>query len=430
MSIDALRTKAPSVLHISSSNNEGGAARAAHRLHCGLRFLDCDSRMFVERKHGDDPAVIKFQAPMALADRVKRRFRRERIERSFARYARTRPAGLELFSDDRAPFAETVPALLPPCDLVNLHWVAGFVDYRSFFSRLPPDMPVVWTLHDMNPFTGGCHYDNGCQKFRSACGACPQLGSDKPHDLAYDVFNRKRDALRGLSSRRHCLVAASRWTATEAKVSALFKGLEVCVIPYGLDLEAFKPLDRVAVRTALGIAPDAKVVCFVSDHVSNPRKGFDLLSGALEQLDATDKLCLLVVGSRFEAPSARLRCVYVGRIASDRLLCAVYNAADVFVIPSRQEAFGQTALEAIACGVPVVGFDTGGIRDMVRSGETGLLARPESVQDLRDCIGKLLSDPGMRADMSGTCRRIALKEYGLEHQARRYFDLYRSLLSG
>jgi glycosyltransferase involved in cell wall biosynthesis len=210
----------------------------------------------------------------------------------------------------------------------------------------------------------------------------------------------------------------------------LFQKFEIDVIPYGLDVKTFQPRNKRAAREALGLEPDAKVVLFVSDQVGNKRKGLDLLLAALDSLKDRQDVRLVTVGSgECIVPTDFCHC-HVGQVNSDRILSTIYSAADVFVVPSRQENLAQTALEALACGTPVVAFRVGGIPDIVRPGLTGLLAEPENVCELRDCIAKLLADSSLRTEMAANCHRIAKEEYCLELQAERYLDLYKSLLSG
>src|SRR6516165_2198072 len=172
------------VVHLASSDTRGGAAIAAYRLHRGLHRIGVDSRMLVAQKGSSDEAVQVAARGQKMSERLRRRIRSEVINRDFTRYTPTRPAHLDVFSDDRAPQPNLFSDALAEADLYNLHWVAGFVDHRAFFNRVSRGMPVVWTLHDVNPFTGGCHYTAGCERFAAACGACPALGSADREDLS------------------------------------------------------------------------------------------------------------------------------------------------------------------------------------------------------------------------------------------------------
>src|SRR3954469_5408651 len=230
------------IVHLSTSDSGGGAARAAFRLHTGLRRLGHESRMLVAEKKSFDTTVTKVSSPKDLSSRIRRSLRRKKLRADHAEYA-NRPAGQELFSDDRTEYLDQLARQLPPCDVVNLHWVAGLLDYEQFFPHLPPTLPVVWRLADMNPLTGGCHYDAGCGRFNDRCGACPQLGSRDENDLSRAIWNRKRAALDTVKNRLH-LVGTSRWIASEAKRSSLLRGVPTTVIPNGLDTDDFAPRDK------------------------------------------------------------------------------------------------------------------------------------------------------------------------------------------
>lgn len=416
------------VLHISTCDVSGGAARAAYRLHTGLRRLGYDSSMFVASRDSDDPTVKGFAPPGDILSRCRRLLRRELIARSFAPYRATQ-SGYEPFRDDRSQYRREPLKQLPECDLINLHWVARFVDYRSFFAAVAGRIPVVWTLHDMNPFTGGCHYDNGCGRFGDRCGACPRLGSAHAKDLSRRVWRRKREAFKRIPQGGLHIVTPSRWLAAEARRSSLLGGRPVRVIPNGVDTEDFAPRDRTFARRTLGIPQEARAVLFAAQAVGNERKGFDFLRKALAGLAGPEGLFLLSLGSGEFASGLRTPHIHLGRVDHDRMLSLVYSAADLFVIPSVQDNLPNTVLESLACGMPVVGFDVGGIPDMVRPGVTGLLAPPGDVAALREAISELLKNDAKRKEMSANCRRIAAREYALEVQARRYVELYEQVLS-
>jgi len=201
------------------------------------------------------------------------------------------------------------------------------------------------------------------------------------------------------------------------------------IIPNGLDTNDFAPRDKGFSRDTLGVPHDKKVVLFVADSAANKRKGFDYLLKSLETLRGrTDLLLLSVGGSKPEV--GELPLLHLGRINQDHMLSIIYSAADVFVIPSLQESFGQTVTESLACGTPVVGFDTGGIPDMVRPGITGYLAKVRDAAELGSAIARILDDPTTAAEMSKNCRRISEEEYSMQIQAESYRTLYQSLLLG
>ncbi len=388
--------------------------------------------MFVAqtRRAVKDPTVTLFRQRGDLLSRVQRRLRRLQITRSFARYRTSRPTEYEAFSDDRTPYGTDLLAQLPLGDVINIHSMYQFVDFRTFFTTVPRHTPVVRTLHDMSFFTGGCHSDAGCGKYIDHCGACPQLGSRNANDLSRQIWLRKYSTFRAVGRGRLYLVTPSHWLANEAKRSSLARNFPIAVIPHGVDTEAFCPRDRVFSREVLGIPQDARVVLFVAEPIGRPIKGFDLLAQALNGLGEVDNLLLVSAGSGLPDLEVRLPHLNLGPIYSERLLSLVYSAADLFAIPSRQENFPLTVLEAMACGTPVVGFAVGGIPEIVRPGANGLLVSAQDVTALRTAISELLRDPARRAEMAIRCRRIAIEEYALELQVKRYAELYEAILAG
>ncbi len=382
--------------------------------------------MFVLHRKGSDPLVREFRPPQNLFAQLGRRLRRFRIERDFQRYAATRPAGLEAFTDDRTKYGGSFWKQLPKCDVINLHWTRGFLDPGDFFSRV--SVPAVWTLHDMNAFTGGCHYSLGCVRYREQCGACPQLGSADMSDLSRSIWRRKEKAFRLMRAPLR-VVTPSNWMGECARSSSLLGTGSIAVIPYGLDTAVFAPFDQQAARQRFQIPSDARVVLFVADSLDNQRKGFSFLVDALNRVRIPN--LVLVSMGRDRPPSAlEARHIHLGTIHDDALLAEAYSAADLFAIPSVEDNLPNTVLESMACGTPVVGFDAGGIRDMVRAEVTGLLAPTRDVPSLANRISELLGDAARRGAMSRQCRAVALEEYTLELQARRYRELYEALLRG
>lgn len=415
------------VLHISAYDISGGAAIAAYRLHQGLRRIGADSRMLVAKKASDDASVLTLKRSRALSASLKRRIRKRWLRGQFRRYEKSRPANLEFFSDDRAVDPEALLAALPMADVYHLHWVARVLDYSRFFPALTPGQPLVWTLHDTNPLTGGCHYTAGCRRFEDACGACPALGSTRETDLSSQIHARKLAQFQRLSPDTTRIVSPSRWLADEAQRSSLLRRFETVVIPHGLDVEVFKPRDRATARDVFGLPQDMKLVMFAGRSLEFHRKGVDLLVSALNGL-SDENIGLLSVGGGSLKTELRHPHFSIGEVNNGRLLSLAYSAADAFVTPAREEAFGQVVLEAMACGVPVVGFAVGGIPDMVRPGATGFLAPPLDVAELARSIRTLLFDDEPRGRMALECRRVAVEEFTMELQAERHARLYEELV--
>jgi glycosyltransferase involved in cell wall biosynthesis len=417
------------IVHLAASDCEGGAFRAAYRLHLGLKSLGQDSRMFVASKASHDPTVTQFVPPTSSLSRFSRVAKRMRISRDLRKSRDLSVADGSLFSDDRSTYLAGTWNQCPAADVLNLHWVSGFLDYSSFFRWLPENKALVWTLHDMNPFTGGCHYNGGCDKFAAQCGACPQLGSANNNDLSRQIWRRKQESLARLRPERLHIVTPSRWLGEEAKRSSLFRRFPRSVIPYGLDTGVFQPRDRRLMREALGIPPQAKVMLFSARAVSDPRKGLDWLERSLEGSAAGLQLFLLSLGAGGVTKATGIPHRHVDTILDDGLLACMYSAADLFVAPSLEDNLPNTVLESLACGTPVVAFATGGIPDAVRNGETGLTVPVGDAGALQKAIIGLLGNDALRAEMSGKCRSVALAEYDLKVQAQRYVNLYGEIAS-
>lgn len=413
------------IVHLSTYDT-GGAGRAAMRLCRGLRRIGHESTLFTAARSEDDPDVTAF-IPRRKNDRAAAPSPIAAVPPALLRYLRARPAGLEFFSDDRSEHGEDMLAQLPACDVVHLHWVARFLDYQSFFANVPSRKPVVWTLHDMNAFTGGCHYSGGCERYTEKCGHCPQLASTQDKDPSRQIWRRKHDGYAHLAPERFHIVTPSRWLAEQVRRSSLLGRFPVTAIPNGVSTNDYAPRDRHFARDTLGLPWDAAVLLFVAEHTDVRRKGLSLLLDALVRLNYSGKLVLVSLGSLKHIPHGRFPHVHLGTVFNERLLSLVYSAADLFVIPSLEDNLPNTVLEAMACGVPVAGFDVGGIPEMVRPGRTGMLAPPADVAGLAKVMEDMLRYEPLRRRMAETCRQVVLQEYTLEKQAIAYADIYHRL---
>lgn len=412
------------IVHINFSDSSGGAARAMRRLHEGLRNLGIDSKIYCFQSSIHSAEVIRYDPPKSLLKKVRFYFRKIGLKKQLGKYHR--PGGYEIFSDDRSPYREDILEQLPYADIYHLHWVSGFVDLPSFFKKIKK--PIIWTLHDMNPFTGGCHYSSGCTNFTVNCGMCPQLNSDSEYDLSHQIFNRKLDYS---LKKDFYLVSNSNWIKKLALKSKIFRDVKIDKISLGVDTDIYIPRDQESIRRAFNLPLDKKIILFGAMDSSNKRKGFSELSKALKILSEMEpKIFLLTFGSGDPIIKSGIHGLNLGHIESDFILSLVYNAADVFVISSLEEAFGQTALEAMSCGIPVAGFDSGGISDMVENGITGYLADTGNVTGLAKAIGKILDLPEKEySKMANNCRDKVLSGFTLSHQAEKYIKVYSQLIN-
>ncbi len=412
------------IVHVSTSDLAGGAARAAYRLHRGLQARDVDSYLVVQAKQSTSSTVYGPQTKLRKGISVFR----PTLDR-LPQYAFTRTKDIQ-FSYAWMPtcLPARVDELKP--DIVNLHWIGkGFVRIGSL-SRLGAH--IVWTLHDMWAVTGGCHIVGDCERYEEQCGACPQLASNRNRDLSRWVWRRKSRAWKDLTL---TLVAPSHWLGEKVSASSLAQDREVHVIHHGIDTAVFKPQDKEFARSVLGLPQSRKIILFGAVHASSDQnKGFHHLHRAVRRLatrlDPNDLYCA-VFGTEepSDSPDMGMTTNYLGHFNDELMLSLVYSAADVMVVPSIQEAFGQTAAEALACGVPVVSFDTSGLKDIVEHKRCGYRATCFDEDDLAAGIVWVLEDETRRHSLSQSARLRVEQLFSRERQAERYIELYARLLS-
>lgn len=418
-----------------------GAGGSALRLHQGLREIGVADCLYVATKPAADMpgvTVIPAVAGSSVAREEKTgRFTNSQwpgffkhMEKRLAAYP-GRPANCEIFSDTQVTTRISDIPGTDAADILHLHWIAGTTDIVRDVEFLR-GRPIVWTLHDMNPFTGGCHYAGDCQGFTRYCGACPQLGSSEDKDFSREIWLRKKAAYRELDI---TVVCPSRWLAGQAARSTLFQKKPISVIPYSLPTDVFRPLKAGAVRQGLGVDPDAFVLLFGADALDTARKGFAELLAALESLAASGHgggITLMTFGdvSRLQRLTLPFPAVHLGRLESPNEVALAYNAANCLVIPSLEDNLPNVALEALSCGLPVAGFATGGIPDMVEDGVTGRLVPTGDCQALAQALIAMRDMPAdARSRMRRACRQTALLRYSMPVQARAYLELYQRLLA-
>jgi len=388
-----------------------------------------DSKMLVHHKSSNDPTVVPFNPDGSLFYKCCRYIKRKIIEHDFSKYRKKRTLSFEWFSDDRSKYGNAAALQVPSCDIINLHWVAGFIDYKSFFDTIPNNTPIVLRLSDMNPFTGGCHYDEDCGKFNFGCGSCPQLMSSNDNDLSCKIWRRKFSLFKKIETGRLHFVAQSRWMANKIKTSVMLSRFSCTVIPNGIDISKFSPVEKHEARNELGLPINARIVLFSADKIHIKRKGFHLLAQALNKIDRNLEPLLISMGRGDVPAQSRIKHIHMGDINSDGKIVSVLSAADLFVIPSLQDNLPNTVLESMACGTPVVGFDVGGIPDMVINDETGRLSRASDVDDLATEITNMLKNEHALKQMSINCRKVVVKNYDILKQSQNFFDFYKSILS-
>ena len=371
---------------VNYSDLAGGAAIAAYRIHKSLRSLEVDSSMWVNKKLSDDFSVY---ADDSLAHRLT----------SQLKASGTRSLAKSLFKEASATYRSynVLPSGLgkrldaSDAQLVHLVWVNGECLSINQIGRLKK--PVVMTLQDMWAFCGAEHYAQN-QRYQTGYDSQSRPSELSGVDVDRWIWRRKAKAW----SQPFPLVAISDWLATCVRSSSLFSDWPVSVIPNPVDTDLWKPLDKSVARSAYNLPLDKKIIVFGAlGGTSNPRKGYAYLDKALAKLAAEHSDIHLVIYGQ-SAPEKPLPThfptTYVGRLADPVALCVLNNAADVFVNPAIQEAFGQTASEAHACGVPVVAFENTGIADIIEHKASGYLATLRDADDLATGLSWVLERVG------------------------------------
>ena len=418
-----------------NTTDSGGAANSCGRLHLSLLSEGVNSKVLLRIKQNnwceshqfiEKPKPLsffnKFQNKVIRIGKELKLYPPSKENNKELEFLSARPAGLELFSFPNSGLDITESPLYQEADIINLHWVANFLDFQSFFFK--NTKPVVWTLHDMNPFTGGEHYaeeylgidQNGKPNFR-------EVSKEEKMKTEFNLELKKK-AISQFNNLN--IVAPSRWLAGEAKKSELFKAFPIHHIPNGLDSDVFKPLDKSFARSLFNIPENKKVILFVADSIDNNRKGFIYLKRAFEQISEREDLILCAIGNTANELSSRSDILNLGFINDERLMSAAYNAADAFVIPSLMDNLPNTVIESLMCGTPVIGFPVGGIVEMIQDKENGLLAKDISVSGLTEAISYFLNHSDKFS--KEIIRANAVKNYNAKKQADRYIELFKNIL--
>lgn len=419
-----------------NATSAGGAALAAQRLHDSLAKDEITSRLWCSPKNAakpnrtsDDWKPIYWKQPAGVLAKTSHwlqnelaRWRKKQQHRAALRH---RPPGNEYFSFAELGRKTPLGADLVDGDILHLHWVAQFIDYPSFFASLPHDRPIVWTLHDMHPITGGCHHADNCSKYASACSVCPQLANTGPIDWAETTFRNKQ-----LAYAKHKLhfVAPSQWIADAASASNITANSTVTMIRHGVNTNLFQPLDKRIAKQKIGLNPEQFVIGFGADSVNNPRKGMKELREALTILDDQPNIKCLTFGNGICESSESLPPIaHKGFIKDETTLATIYAAADVFVFPTYAESCGMTGVEAMASGTPVVAFNAVGVREYVLHEQTGLVAPLQDSAALAHCIKRLIRDEALRIRLARKAREFVVREFEQTKQARKHTALYKSI---
>ena len=414
------------VLIVNTAERTGGAAIAANRLLHALNHNGVEARMLVRDRKTDAGEVVNI--PQSW--RLKANFLWERgviwLNNGLSKQ--------NLFQVDIANAGTDITAMpeFQRADVIHLHWVnQGFLSLDNLERIMASGKPVVVTLHDQWYFTGICHYSGGCDKYRTQCEHCPML-KGQGMDLARRVFDRKLAMYKGHNL---TFVGCSRWMADLARQSRLTQGHTVTNIPNAIDTDVFKPIDKQEARRRHQLPTDKKLLLFGAQRITDERKGFRYLTEACEHIamhhpTLPGQLGVIVLGGDAQSVKEALPLpVYtVNYLSNEKEIADIYNAADLFVTPSLQDNLPNTIVEAMACGTPCVGFNVGGIPEMITHRQDGYVADYCDSMDFAQGIAWCLNDE-RQAPLSAAARATALATYGETAVAHRYQAIYQQALT-
>jgi glycosyltransferase involved in cell wall biosynthesis len=403
----------PDVLVVNTYQGYGGAARAAYRIFDGVRLQRPRTHLLTLFRGDADPDIFGLEPTTVRGACAKHLLHRDTTHLwAYPQRQNTYFSPAIHANPFRIKFARFRPGL------VHLHWIGHSLLSIEELGNIRS--PVIWTLHDAWPFTGGCHTPGACDHYMQQCGNCPQLGSGSDNDLSRHVFLRKLRAYQNLDL---TIVTPSKWLAEKSSQSSLFGSRTVKVIPNGIDTQKFKPIGKTEARDYFDLPAEVPVFIFVAHLLTDPNKGADLLFSVLAGFERP--CILLTVGSGTTAhrgaPNVTLR--ELGPLEDDSSLALAYSAADVLLCTSRQENLPNTIAEAMACGTPCAGFRIGGLPDMIAHQVNGWLAEPFDTSGLASGIAWLVQHSDV-ASLRKAAREKALQDFDIRKTTAAYLQLY------
>ena len=414
------------VLIVNTSERTGGAAVAASRLMEALNNNGVKAKMLVRDKETDrlTVAAVPGQKWMQFY------FLWER----FVVWLRLYFNRKHLFEVDIANCGADVTQLpeFQEADVVHLHWInQGMLSLKGIRKILNTGKPVVWTMHDIWPATAICHLTLDCRNFETQCTHCRLLpGNGSTNDLSTQIWKRKQQML---NDRQITFVTCSQWLAGEAQKSALLKGQRVVSIPNPIDTHIYTPKDKQQARQRVGLPTEGRIILFASQRVTNRNKGMGYLLEACRLLaeqypEKKEDITVAILGGHAEEIEGQLpfRTCPLGYVNDEQRIVDIYNAADVFVLPSLSENLPNTIMEAMACGVPSVGFRIGGIPEEIDHQQNGYVADYCSSEDLARGIWWTLYEADHEAVRKACLQKVA-HNYSQQSVANRYLEVYESL---
>lgn len=414
------------IVHVSTSDAIGGASIAAHAIHRGLCDRGIESRMVVRRKETQDPTVYTLPlSPATIAAKSGRVLSRIASKLRSAEIANIQQAAFSYLSGTTSEFRFDPNALLP-ADLIQLNWVSNFIDWASFFRERPP-VPLVWRLADMSPFTGLCHYSDGCDRFKNYCHHCPQASATGVDDVSENSFRLKQWLLSQLEPGDLTIICQSEWMAGLVSRSPILSRFSRHVIYNGVNQADFFPIEKSLARYTLGLDRNRPLV-LIYGFSTEPRKGFEELVEAMNHFNL-DRRHFLILGPR---PWSRLHFdgwQVIESVQDRQLLRIIYSACDMMAFPSIQDNCPNAVIESIACGTPVLAFDGSGTEEIIEITKAGALSACRDFNQFVRRMMELLYDPTAIQTLQARCLPSIESRFKFENMLESYIRVYRSVLT-
>jgi len=411
------------ILIVNTSERKGGAAVAANRLMEALNNNGEKAKMLVRDKQTDNISVARL--PRQTMGKWAFLWERSCI------LMRLRFCRDHLFEIDVANMGADITRTqeFKWADVIHLHWInQGMLSLGGLRKIVKSGKPIVWTMHDLWPASSICHYARGCKAFTTGCHNCPLLpGGGSKHDLSCSVWKKKKAILNRANI---CFVACSRWLEGQAKQSALLAGQRIVSIPNAIDGHTFCPQDKREARTKVDLPLDKHIILFVSQRVTDTRKGMEYFVEAIKRMveehpDVRENTVAAILGGHSDEIAERLDlpAYSLGYVDDEQTIVSIYNSADVYVLPSLEDNLPNTIMEALSCGVPCVGFRVGGIPEMIDHGRSGYVAEFKDAADLARGIHWTLFEAD-RESLSRAATSKVWANYSQQSVAMRYTELY------
>lgn len=408
------------ILHLSTHDAQGGAAKAAYRIHQSQRKIGLDSTLMVITKQNNDPSVI---LPNSLNHRAKLELYRT-IKENQAIYAKQMHKDGFLISTGRVGIDLVKEINDSPYDLINLHWIINMLSIKDIGKIIKP---IVWTFHDMWPLNGIFHYFETEYKINANNNGDTSIVDYT--ELDHLIFSEKK---KYWNNQSFTVITPSYWLSNCTKESVLFKKSSIYTIPNPILLSSFYRRDKITSRQELRLPLNQKLILFCATNIlKNTIKGWKTVHETMQHLEVSEygKYSLIICGNEEKKYPLPFRAYWLGKINEDEILAKLYSAVDVVICPSRQEAFGQVALEAQACGTPVVASDVGGYKDIIKHNKTGLLVNKNDSNAFAAGICKILSP---YVDIKKISKNSIDNAFSLSEMnmiANKYYDIYKKINS-